>query len=1157
MCGIACLLSNTRWLETPDFPWLDRLCNEFKAAAEARDDWKTTASLVEGLVQRFDSLMSFGLHMEIISNVEVRGRVEDLAGHVRALRDSAALVLQQGNRTDELERLHESLEDYLWQIEWEVLQNAKRARALLPAALSEGGGDRTHEFLAWSIEQVMQSLDKLEIRGRDSAGITIACVLGATADLEDLLDETAMSELTRRRAVEHLDAGHILVHRMEDGRMVCRFIYKIANLVGRLGDNGEALRSAVREDPILWKLASKLEIVNIVAHTRWASNGIINVPNCHPVDGKVVFGNTEGRSDCSVDADTLFVLNGDVDNYYSLIEASVRSRGAEIHPSISTDAKILPVIFHVGTDEHGTTEERFREVMQSCNGSLAVAMQHPHYPENIFLGQKGSGQSLYVGRTNDAWVVASEAYGLAARCRNSYPMTATELGGVSVILSSEWNSTESDGQTLPATFLAGGGSFGLTAEPIEIFSRDIFLKDHSYFIEKEIHEAPDSVRKTLQGKYHKTEAGVEFLTNGLGNGEALLRRLKSRDLPRIRRIVAVGHGTAAIAAMGVAELIRRAIEGSGISVDSAKASELVGFVADRSLDDMLLIAVSQSGTTTDTNRVVDLASEQGAWIHSIVNRRNSPLIRKSKSYIYTSNGRDVEISVASTKAFYSMIAAGKVMGLWLANVLRTLTDKEIYDELTELERLPAKIEEVLAQQETLAAYADELAPCSRYWAVVGNGANRIAAEEIRIKLSELCYISVPCDVTEDKKHIDLSTEPLTIVVANDLPEMVVQDTVKEVVIFRAHNGKPMVFCARGENRFDEAAERTFKLPLIGGGLAFVPATVAGHLWGVEAAKAIDRRAGVFREIRSSLTEVLDNPAMWDRQRMLTTLGKALDLIETGNADSSLPPRIAAAIARYVIWLQARDPGIAAKDARIPEALGIVNRAVEEMTRTIDTIRHQAKTVTVGISRPAREISTLVVNAMRSLGILPEDLKQEDRRLLETLSPFISGVEGSLLYEVVDKTGYASGSTPPRIQAVKGLGVSRPADSRYAQPQPAAGSKRKALRTGLAAWTTGAGGDQSAIVFPVFKGGDPFCAELLLLLLTIAPQASLQQKITLLQELGNKYDEMVEQRGEMSLAIELESILNDVSPRDVIFKSAQEILRESVSKASDTNARSNK
>jgi hypothetical protein len=57
---------------------------------------------------------------------------------------------------------------------------------------------------------------------------------------------------------------------------------------------------------------------------------------------------------------------------------------------------------------------------------------------------------------------------------------------------------------------------------------------------------------------------------------------------------------------------------------------------------------------------------------------------------------------------------------------------------------------------------------ARLPAVVGNGPNKVAAEEVRIKLSELCYKSMACDSTEDKKHIDLSSEPLILVCAAGL-----------------------------------------------------------------------------------------------------------------------------------------------------------------------------------------------------------------------------------------------------------------------------------------------------------------------------------------------------------------------------------------------------
>ncbi len=459
---------------------------------------------------------------------------------------------------------------------------------------------------------------------------------------------------------------------------------------------------------------------------------------------------------------------------------------------MTTDAKILPIFFRLGTEVSQDVESRFASVLNNCDGSLAIVMQHPSYPEKLFLGQKGSGQSLFIGGIEDGFVFASEVYGLAARTRRSFALSGVEHGGTQVTI----DTGAQNGAFLTGKYLDDGQTFEVKSEPIYIHSRDIFRGDYNYYFEKEIFEAPLSVRKTIKDKYRKVSGRIEFAKNGQETFSRLLSRLRDADLPQIRRIMVIGQGTASIAAMGTAYLIKRALRQSRMVVDWSKSSEMSGFLSDQPLNDMLLIAISQSGTTTDTNRTVDVAGSQGAWIHSIVNRRNSPLVSKSNSHFYTSDGRDVEMAVASTKAFYSQIAAGKLVAVLLAQEFRTLSEEEIYQDILELEKLPQYIEEVLRDSDSIRLCAEKYGPGSRNWAVVGNGPNKIAADEIRIKLSELCYKSIPCDFTEDKKHIDLSTEPLTIVVANDLPDQIVQDTAKEVAIFKAHNGKPIVsYCS--------------------------------------------------------------------------------------------------------------------------------------------------------------------------------------------------------------------------------------------------------------------------------------------------------------------------------------------------------------------------
>jgi hypothetical protein len=64
--------------------------------------------------------------------------------------------------------------------------------------------------------------------------------------------------------------------------------------------------------------------------------------------------------------------------------------------------------------------------------------------------------------------------------------------------------------------------------------------------------------------------------------------------------------------------------------------------------------------------------------------------------------------------------------------------------------------------------------------------------EIRIKLSELCYKSIACDATEDKKHIDLSSEPMILVCAAGLTGSTADDVAKEVAIYKAHKAVPIV-----------------------------------------------------------------------------------------------------------------------------------------------------------------------------------------------------------------------------------------------------------------------------------------------------------------------------------------------------------------------------
>ena len=187
---------------------------------------------------------------------------------------------------------------------------------------------------------------------------------------------------------------------------------------------------------------------------------------------------------------------------------------------------------------------------------------------------------------------------------------------------------------------------------------------------------------------------------------------------------------------------------------------------------------------------------------AIVNRRGSDLTDKADGVLYTSDGRDVEMSVASTKAFYAQVAAGTLLACAITEAAGVGTAAPVTSCSPSLRELPDAMRDGAgrARARSPRPPAGSRRP-KRYWAVVGNGANKVAAEEVRIKLSELCYKSIACDVTEDKKHIDLSSEPLILVCAAGLVGSTADDVAKEIAIFRAHKATPIVIADDGETRY--------------------------------------------------------------------------------------------------------------------------------------------------------------------------------------------------------------------------------------------------------------------------------------------------------------------------------------------------------------------
>ncbi|MGC8605252.1 MAG: hypothetical protein ACP5VS_16415, partial [Desulfomonilaceae bacterium] len=202
----------------------------------------------------------------------------------------------------------------------------------------------------------------------------------------------------------------------------------------------------------------------------------------------------------------------------------------------------------------------------------------------------------------------------------------------------------------------------------------------------------------------------------------------------------------------------------------------------------------------------------------------------------------------------------------------------------------------------------------------------------------------------------------------------------------------------------------------------------------------------------------------------------------------------------------------------------------------------AKTVTVGISRPQYSLPSLLLKALEILGAQPDWIKEQDKRVFQTVSQVIANVKGGMLYRVGDSTkpDEPSGEFAP-IQVVARFGYSEGKTSRYDSPNPAGGSKRTALRLRRAVWSSGRGGQESLLVTPLFSDDSGECKNLALLHVEFISQASVSQKMNVLRALGGRFHDVVEKLEEQATSCSIEDFVQRVTPRDLVLAPVESLI----------------
>jgi glutamine---fructose-6-phosphate transaminase (isomerizing) len=224
---------------------------------------------------------------------------------------------------------------------------------------------------------------------------------------------------------------------------------------------------------------------------------------------------------------------------------------------------------------------------------------------------------------------------------------------------------------------------------------------------EEIRQQPETLARTLSSELRKIER---------------FRVLMQKRTPPL--VVLAARGTSDNAAQFGRYLIEIA---TGIPVSLAAPSIHTVYDAKVNYGHALVVALSQSGESTDTNVVLEKARAQGAVTVGITNEPKSTMAGIAEHVFLVRAGR--EKSVAATKTY-----TGQVMMLYL--LAYALGGKL---KLSDLQAIP----DLTASALTLETEVAELAGRYRFMhhaVVVGRGLNYANAFEFALKMMETSYV---------------------------------------------------------------------------------------------------------------------------------------------------------------------------------------------------------------------------------------------------------------------------------------------------------------------------------------------------------------------------------------------------------------------------------
>ena len=270
---------------------------------------------------------------------------------------------------------------------------------------------------------------------------------------------------------------------------------------------------------------------------------------------------------------------------------------------------------------------------------------------------------------------------------------------------------------------------------------------YPHFMLKEIHEQPEAIRNTLRLRPEIIHGSAELIS-GSDN------------------IFFLAMGTSGHAAIAGRHMFTSL---GGVLPSVELASDFQDSVHEVISDRDLVVAITQSGETTDTITAAKYAKKQGAKILAITNVVGSSITRFADYTIITQAGP--EIGVAATKTFMVQLTSLAQIALAVGET-RSFLEPEIVEKKRQaLELLPDIVSRVIATEEEHARELAGIYYSSPSMLFLGRGISIATAYEGALKLKEIAYNHAEGYSAGESKHgpIALVQEkyPVVFVAPND------------------------------------------------------------------------------------------------------------------------------------------------------------------------------------------------------------------------------------------------------------------------------------------------------------------------------------------------------------------------------------------------------